>query len=52
MNIQASINQGLSIASMLYTQTDRYQGQQEFQREKREAEVEQRKKQIHRMVGA
>lgn len=46
MNIQASINQGLSIASMLYTQTDKYKGQQEFKREKREAEVAQREKQI------
>ena len=52
MNIQASINQGLSIASMLYTQTDKYQGQQEFKREKREAEVEQRKKKIGKVIGA
>lgn len=51
MNIQASINQGLSIASMLYTQTDKYQGQQEFKREKREAEVAQREKQIGRVIG-
>jgi hypothetical protein len=51
MNIQASINQGLSIASMLYTQTDKYKGEQEFKREKRETEVAQREKQIGNMIG-
>ena len=42
MNIQSSINQGLSIASMLYTQTDKYQGQQEFKHEQRERKIKER----------